>query len=366
MRIDQFISIFYPKAFEGAVFNDVIGVRQGLQKLGYPSDVFSIDPEKDSGAKFFSKYKDSDKNILIYHYGEGSLLTDFILKLKAKKILRYHGVTPPKFLVENPKSLLDTIGGNAEARILAPAVDMAFATSDYTRIELETLGFKNINILPIFIEFDKYDKPISEDLLVKKTNSKYKNLIFVGRIVPNKKQEDVIKTFYLYKKINPYSRLFLIGETKSCPAYVAFLKNLVAKLGLSLGNKDTSVEKDVYLTGSINFDELLGFYRSSDIFVCMSEHEGFCVPLLEAMHFKLPVIAYNSTAMPFTLGDAGILINRKKYSEAAGLIDMIFTDKQLHSQIIKKQDERLQDFAIEKTSAKLERYIEIIKSTPAE
>ncbi|MDD2891215.1 MAG: hypothetical protein PHE49_11355, partial [bacterium] len=127
-RVDYFVSSFYPRAAEGAVFNDIIETREALQKLGYISDIFTIDPEKNSGAKFFLNYThSSEKNILIYSYGEGSILTDFILKLKTKKILRYHGVSSPKFFMENSKSLLATIGGNIETRLLIPKVSLAFA-----------------------------------------------------------------------------------------------------------------------------------------------------------------------------------------------------------------------------------------------
>lgn len=226
---------------------------------------------------------------------------------------------------------------------------MSLTMSEYSKGELENFGFKNINVLPVFIDFDKYGRHINENLLIKKMVTSGKNLIFVGRTVPNKKQEDIIKTFYFYKKINPFSKLFLIGETKSCPRYVAFLKDLITKLKLP----------DVHITGDVSFDELIGFYRSSDIFICMSEHEGFCVPLLEAMYFKLPVIAYNSTAIPYTLGDAGVLINEKNYSGIAELIDTILIDNKLHSQIITKQNERWQEFTIEKTSSKLKKYIEM-------
>ncbi|MDD2891106.1 MAG: glycosyltransferase family 4 protein, partial [bacterium] len=307
--------------------------------------------EKNSGAKFFLNYThSSEKNILIYSYGEGSILTDFILKLETKKILRYHGVTSPKFFMENSKSLLATIGGNIETRLLIPKVSLAFAMSGYTKMELKEFGFQNVEVLPIFIDFDKYDRaPVKHPNL--KTSDKDINLLFVGRVVPNKKFEDIIKTFYYYKKINPRSNLFLVGETFSCPKYVSFLKDLIKKLKLN----------NVYLTGAISFDELVNFYRLANVFLCMSEHEGFCVPLLEGMYFNLPVVAYNSTAIPHTLGNAGVLINKKNYAEVAELINIIVTDKKLNSQIIAKQKERLQEFTIEKNQSKLAKYIETVK-----
>ncbi|MFA5031407.1 MAG: glycosyltransferase [bacterium] len=350
IRVDQFISSFYPKFAEGAVFNDILETQKTLRNAGYISDIFTIDPEKDSGARFYSKYNYRSKNdIVIYQYGEGSILTDFIIKLKAKKILRYHSVTPPKFLKETPKSLLDTIGGNKDAKFLISEMNSSFATSEYTKTELENFGFKNIQILPVFIDFNKYKK--TSKAAVSKTT---KNLIFVGRLVPNKKHEDIIKTFYYYHKINPKSNLFLVGECKSCPRYVNFLKKLIKELDLN---------KNVCLTGQITFEELVNFYGVSDIFICMSEHEGFCVPLLEAMYFTLPIIAYNSTAIPYTLGNAGVLVNKKNYAEIAELIDIILTDKKLYSQIVEKQNDRLKEFSLENTKNKLIKYIEELKNS---
>ncbi|MDD5529139.1 MAG: glycosyltransferase [bacterium] len=346
IRVDQFISSFYPKSAEGAVFNDILEIQKTLREAGCISDIFTIDPEKGSGAKFYSKYNYSSKNnIVIYQYGEGSILTDFLIKLKTKKVLRYHGVTPPKFLKETSKSLLDTIGGNKDTKLLIYEMNSSLATSEYTKTELRNFGFNNIHILPVFIDFNKYKK------IPKAASKTNKNLIFVGRLVPNKKQEDIIKTFYYYHKINPKSNLFLIGEYKSCPRYVDFLKKLVTDLELN---------KNVCLTGQITFDELVNFYGTSDIFICMSEHEGFCVPLLEAMYFNLPIIAYKSTAIPYTLENTGILINRKNYPEIAELINIILTDKKLCSEIIKKQNNRLKEFSLENTKNKLIKYIEEI------
>ena len=120
----------------------------------------------------------------------------------------------------------------------------------------------------------------------------YVNILFTGRVVPNKKQEDVIEAFYYYKRfIQPKSRLILVGSFAGIDKYHDQLEAYVNKLGL----------EDVIFTGQIKFDEILAYYQLADLFLCMSEHEGFCVPIVEAMYFNVPVIARDTSAIAWTL-----------------------------------------------------------------
>jgi glycosyltransferase involved in cell wall biosynthesis len=116
--------------------------------------------------------------------------------------------------------------------------------------------------------------------------------------------------------------------------------------------------KSVIFTNKICLSDLKTYYTLSHAFLCMSEHEGFCVPLLESMYFNLPILAYNSTAIPFTLDKSGVLINTKNYDEIAELIQIIITDSKIRDQIIKKEREHLKDFEIGKNKIKLKQIIE--------
>ena len=174
------------------------------------------------------------------------------------------------------------------------------------------------------------------------------NIVFTGRIAPNKKQEDVIKAFYCYKKYYDSSaRLFLVGSYKEDDEYYQKLKEYVWRLGV----------KDVYFTGHIKFNQILAYYKIADVFLCMSEHEGFCVPLVEAMFFDVPIIAYNSTAIPSTLGGSGILLDDKNPIIAAKMIDILVNDAELRQKVLKNQRERLEDFKYEKIKEQFEQYL---------
>jgi hypothetical protein len=142
--------------------------------------------------------------------------------------------------------------------------------------------------------------------------------------------------YYYYKYINKNSRLLLVGSSNGFEKYYNELLELIKILDL----------KNVVITGKVSFNDLVSYYRCADLFLCVSEHEGFCVPIVESMIFHVPIIAYNSTAIPSTLGKSGILFNDKhKYIEIAEMIDIVLNDKTLEGKIISKQDERLNEFS---------------------
>ena len=172
--------------------------------------------------------------------------------------------------------------------------------------------------------------------------------MFLGRIAPNKKHEDIIAAFSCYKKnydIN--ARLFLIGSSEGMEAYRDQLNEYIDMLGVN----------DVIFTGKVPFDEILSYFKIADVFLCMSEHEGFCVPLVESMFFDVPIVAYASSAVPETLSSAGILLKEKDPLVTAGIIDRLLRDDDLREDVLNGQRKRLSDFSYEKTSELFLQYI---------
>lgn len=323
-----------------AIGNDMVEIRTILRDSGYSSEIFSrdIDPKME-GVRDYRDYKmfSSSENILLLHYsiGLGPELLNFIKSLPDKKILIYHNITPPQFF-QGIDSTMEyyTMMGLEELKQLRGIVEIALGDSEYNRKELEKLGFRESYILPIFVDLEKYNV-LADKKIIDKYGDDQVNILFVGRIAPNKKIEDVIKSFYCYKKyINGQSRLLLVGDYSIESSYYQDLKSLIERLGI----------KDVNFAGHVSFEELVAYYRSADIFITMSEHEGFCVPLIESMYFDIPIVAYNSTAVPLTLGGSGILINEKNYPEIAEVLNLLIENQELRQKVIKKQRERLKDF----------------------
>lgn len=349
MEINQ----IYPSISCGdAVSNDIIGIREILRALGYSSEIYAqeIPPKCLNYIKPLSEYKWDRDNIILYHFALlGLSVTDLVKRLPGKKILVYHNITPTEFF-ERYDSYLGNLcsKGRDELRSLVDYIDLAVGDSEYNCHELKKLGFKHIKALPVVVDVSKYanyDPNLAADL----GKDDAINFLFVGRIAPNKRQDDVIKIFYYYNKyINSNSTLYLVGY-KQVKKYVLELEDMIMKHNLS---------DKVFLTGHVDNKKLASYYRNSHIFLCMSEHEGFCVPLVEAMAFGIPVLAFSAAAIPYTLGNAGILLHRKDYAHIAELINIIITDTALREKIVKNQLERSKDFHKDCIRPKLQDIIE--------
>jgi glycosyltransferase involved in cell wall biosynthesis len=175
------------------------------------------------------------------------------------------------------------------------------------------------------------------------------NFLFVGRVIPNKCFHDLIKVFAFYQKyIDRNSRLLLVGEWVGFEKYYQALVRMVDELGLV----------DVVFTGHVEDNELCSYYRVADLFICLSEHEGYCVPLIEAFHFGVPVMAFDAGAVPETLHDAGILIREKRIDEIAHMAHTIVSNPEMSESIINGQDRVLQEQSSRDDSALLLNFVE--------
>jgi len=335
MKINQVLPAI---SYGDAVSSDAIEIRGLLRDMGYSSEIYAkyIHPKCSRYAEPLSKYKGDAKNILLYHFSSAGLdVTDLVKSMPDTKALIYHNITPPEYFLKYDDNLSYICSkGRDELKAISGDFQLGIGVSEYNRMELEKIGFKRTEVLPIIIDFDKYMK-YDVELVNNLSRDGFINFLFVGRIAPNKRHEDIIEIFYIYNKyINSNSRLYIVGN-KQITSYVSKLEDRIRELGLS---------EKVFLTGMIDDKKLAAYYKSSSIFISMSEHEGFCVPLLEAMFFGIPVIAYDSTGIPYTLGDAGILLHKKNYIDVAELINIITNDRVLLDKLVKKQYQRQKKF----------------------
>lgn len=355
LQIHQMLPIF---SYGDAIGNNGLAIQRILRRLGFNSYIYADLADERLGlfSKPYKQYRDisNQDNILIYHYSLFSEVSDFIMGLPDKKIMIYHNITPEYFYNGISEEVARNCKRGREGlkRILG-CFHLTLGVSEYNRQELEELGSQSTAVLPYIVDFERYS--IQPGLKRFPVEDNCTKILHVGRVAPNKKIEDIIKVFYFYQKINRQSQLFLIGGDDDTKIYSNALKRLVYNLGL---------EKRVLFWGRIGFEDLVKFYKESDIYLCMSEHEGFCVPLLEGMYFNLPILAYNSTGIPYTLKDAGILINEKKYYEIAEMIHLLMTDRVLREKVIKGQRERLMDFNIDRLTEQLKAYIETVHGSP--
>lgn len=341
MRIVQLLPTL---SFGDAIGNDTVALKKAISDMGYISEIYAENIDKrlpSDTAKNISRLKDLKKDdVLIYHKSTGTDLTFKIQGFQCRKIMIYHNITPPEFFRPYSTAAASlTEYGYKGVEHLRDKVDYCLADSAYNKSELLRMGYTcPIDVLPILIRFEDYKQSPAKGIMSRYGDGK-RNLIFVGRIAPNKKQENVIRAFYQYKRLDPDSRLILVGSYTGMENYYERLVKYAGALGL----KD-----DIVFTGHIKFNEILAYYRLADVFVCMSEHEGFCVPLAEAMFFDVPIIAYDTSAIGDTLGGSGILLDSNDPVFAAGVIRRVLTDELLKKQIIEGQRRHLEDFSYER------------------
>ncbi|WP_270816622.1 glycosyltransferase family 4 protein [Hungatella effluvii] len=356
MKVVQILSSLSPG---DGVGNDCIAIKRALLERGYDTCIYAenISPKLPKGTAIKMKRLPQleDDDIVIFHLAIGTDLNFKIDKINGIKVLRYHNITPPSFFRRYNRSAQNACSyGYEGVKYLSDKMDYGLIVSEYNRQDLIRMGYRcEMNIMPILIAFPDYEKEPDWELINKYKDGRI-NIVFTGRINPNKKQEDIIRTFYLYKKYyNSDARLFLVGSYQGMELYYERLQHYVDRLGV----------KDVYFTGHIPFSQILAYYHLADAFLCMSEHEGFCIPLVEAMYFNVPIIAYKSSAIGDTLAGTGILLKEKDYLIAAGWLNRLASDDILRENIIEKQRLRLADFQYETVKKQLYQFLDkIIKS----
>ena len=342
-----------------AITNYAFEIKEIINKWGLQSKIFC--PYQHTAPELRGKiiplekaqeYTNANETSVIYHFSIGSPATETFKNINACKILCYHNITPEKYF----RSISDQrarilLEGREELKKLSNIPDITLAVSQFNANELKEYGFKNTQVIPLTLN-ESYLKTKPSKKIIKMLEGNFTDFLFVGRVSPNKKLEDVIKVFYYYKNtINKSSRLFFAGSYVGMEKYLTYLKSFCSELKLS----------DVYFTGHISLEELLGYYQSSTLFLCMSEHEGVCIPLIESMYFKKPVFALSRAAIPETMGNAGILIHSKNFPKIAELIDIIINDKNILNKIINAQLERTKYFTKENLENKLKKILKIPK-----
>lgn len=318
-------------AYGDAISNHALAIRDHLRHCGYKSDIFVryVDEQVAHEAIVFQPKRINPQSGLIYHHSIGSELTEYAIAHPSAKCLIYHNITPAEFFLPyRPEFAKLLEKGRSELKQLAQQFPLSVGDSAYNAAELAASGFHQPGVLPIAVDPKKWDIPADETLMQKLQDGKT-NLLFVGRLAPNKRQEHLLETFAHYLTMDQEARLILAGYGDASDPYYRHLISCIQKWGLT---------NHVMLTGQVNNAQLLAFYRTAHLLWSMSEHEGFCVPLVEAMWFDIPVLAYKSSAVPETLGEAGLMFTSKEdLVMVAALAKIIARDESLRSKIIKVQ-----------------------------
>lgn len=341
VRIVQLVSTYIKN---DAIGNDVTQIAEALDKLGYSNCIVTTNTFLAKNPKVYItlNYKPRKNDIFLYHMCIGSKpMTRLIKRANVhEKIMIYHNITPSKYFVNDKRNRKMTALGRKQLKELAPYFDRTYSDSKFNSEELIGLNYKNNGVLPVFYLDDALRNAIKNTELFNKLDDGITNILFVGRIAYNKAYEDIIKSFYCYHKyFNSNSRLILVGR-ETDPHYTVYLQKLI---------EQCNIKENVIWQKVNDVNELATVYQTASLFLVESEHEGFCVPLLEAMLFKIPVLAYSSSAIPDTLGEAGIIFNKKDHYMIASTIDKVLKNNEIYQMLAEKGEQRLKYFSYENT-----------------
>jgi glycosyltransferase involved in cell wall biosynthesis len=315
-----------------AIGHEVLSIQRALRLAGYDSEIFveTADRRLEPLTRDYRELVDASHpdHLLLHHFSIGSKASRTAYALPDRMALIYHNITPPEYFVGLHRTLAgQCFRGRRELLAYVSRCDLALGDSEFNRQDLEALGFPRTAVLPVVPDFLHLDE-VPNRFVADQFDDEWTNILFVGRVIANKKIEDLIRMFHAYQTLfNPRSRLLIVGVFSLFERYLASLNELVADLHLS----------NVHFTGHVSDQELVAFYEIADLFLCASEHEGFCVPLVEAFYKQVPVLAYAATAVPQTMDGAGVLYADKEPRHVAALMDAILSDRALEEAIVEGQ-----------------------------
>ena len=342
-----------------AIGHEALGIQRVLRQAGHTSEIYvqTADPRLESLTKDYRDLIDQSHpdNILIHHFSIGSKASRVAFALPDRMILVYHNITPPSYFIGvNAQLVQQCFSGRRELSAYAARCDLALGDSEFNRQDLERIGFPHTGVLPVVPNFEHLDLA-PNDMVATEFDDDRLNLLFVGRMIPNKRIDDVIRFFHAYRlKYNRRSRLILVGAHSGFEEYVATLYDLIRTLHVP----------DVHLIGHVSNEELTALYNVADLFLSASEHEGFCVPLVEAFYKRIPVVAYAATAVPDTMDGGGVLYDRKDPRHVASIIHTVVSESGLYDEVLASQDAALDRLRHKDFAATLTGFIEQVQQQP--
>jgi len=320
-----------------AIGNEVLALQQAIRSWGVRSEIFAgfVQERLHGQARPVEDYtrQAAAADVLIFHFSIGHRLADELPGMPGRKVLRYHNITPAHYLegVYSDGAERCRLGRRQLPR-LAGAVELGLGESAFNCAELSEAGCDTVEEVPILLDLSALETSPDPRILARFGDGR-PTVLHVGRLVPNKRIEDLIKAQYWLARAVPRVRLLIVGGGETNP-YAQGVRKLTHELKVP----------GVHFSGHVTNAALTAYYRSAGVYLCLSEHEGFCVPLVEAMHFALPIVARAAAAVPGTLGSGGILLDRSDPVRTAGVLARILGDDALRRSLGERSRERLGAF----------------------
>jgi glycosyltransferase involved in cell wall biosynthesis len=354
VRIDQILPSL---ASRDAIGVHTLALTDALRAAGVDSDIYygtSTPDVATLGRPVSELGRQGRDRWLLYHASIGSPVFNIVAARGEPKLVNYHNITPAELLGGwAPQVSYEVALGRAQLERLAPDSRFAVADSAFNESELRALGYHGTAVVPLLIDMhaksDEPDPELAQLLARRKERDGGADLLYVGKISPHKAPHDLVKMLdVLRRSYDPAARLHLVGSPLG-ETYEPALRAFIEELGL---------REAVNLSGSVTGAELEAYYRAADVFVCASDHEGFCVPLAEAMGHGVPIVAYGVTAVPETVGGAGLVLPDKSALPFAAAVGRVLRDATLRAILASAGTERAASFDL---AASTQRFVSLVQ-----
>ena len=345
--VHQLTPSFAPR---DAIGNHILQVQIVLREMGFRSDLYVADAwrEVEHLTKPYRQLVDDadDQTWLLYHASTGSPIADLLRELPQPKLLDYHNITPASMYGPwEPHVGVELNAARRQLAELVPHTELAFADSSYNEAELIELGYRRTAVVPILFERSSFDHDIDHGLVARlRSEARGAAWLFVSRVAPNKAHHDLMKAFAVYRRVYDQDAVLRIVGGSASHAYMTALEAFRSALQL---------DDAIHFTGNVSDADKAAHFEAADVYVSTSDHEGFGVTLLEAMHHDLPVVAYASTAVPETVGDGALCLPNKSPATVAAAVHRVLSDGEVREALIVAGRRRVAHFDIESSRAAL-------------
>lgn len=338
--VHQLLPVF---SVEDAIGSAVRRTQAMLRRMGFESHVYAeLWDERLAGTRPADRLLEDvgPQDCVLYHLSIGAAAARIVERFPGRRVVVYHNITPPTYYRGvNPRVTYWLEQGQRDLARLVPAVDLVIGVSEYNLRDCLPFRPRRTAVVPVPLDLERLrprpSKPQSPPLL-----------LFVGRAAPNKRLEELVRVLAALRATAVAdARLALVGGSEDTERYVAAVRAFADALG---------VADAVDLEGRRRSDAEVGdLYARAAVYVCASEHEGFCVPLLEAMAFDVPVVALAAGAVPETAGEAAVLLGHRDPLVWAAVIARVLGDADLRHALVAAGRRRLADFSLEAVERRL-------------
>jgi len=339
-------------ASRDAIGGHVLQLQRLLRGRGFESDIYygNATPDRLGHGLPVARIGDRSETgrALLYQLSIGSGVGDIFRQRPERKLVNYHNITPAPLLDPWLPEVGDEVRwGRAQMEALAEVTELAVADSHFNEQELQAVGYRATATVPLLVDLASFagsaDAATAERLRRERSDGGA-TLLFVGKVAPHKAQHDLVKTLAAYRRVyDPRARLKVVGGAIS-----EEYRRAVLAFADALGLGDA-----LELAGSVTHEELVAYYEAADVFVCLSDHEGFCVPLVEAMTHRVPIVGTQSTAVPETVGEAGLVLADKSPLRVAAAVHRIVSDPDLKARLARAASARVETFALDRVRLRM-------------